>query len=124
MMERTYRIEASVGQLVAERVRATGESEAQAAASLSADPAAVARVAVDGRVAAAELSSELQEFRLEVKEGLDNLDKKMQQMKLPLNLLSEILIAFFFFFIFVYFSAYTGGFNHKSMWTSLGSSPQ
>ena len=80
MMERTYRIEASVGQLVAERVRATGESEAQAAASLSADPAAVARVAVDGRVAAAELSSELQEFRLEVKEGLDNLDKKMQQM--------------------------------------------
>ena len=28
MMERTYRIEASVGQLVSERVRATGESEA------------------------------------------------------------------------------------------------
>ena len=35
---------------------------------------------MDGRVAAAELSSELQEFRLEVKEGLGNLDKKMQQM--------------------------------------------
>ena len=33
----------------------------------------------------------------------------------------------FFFFIFFYFSAYikhTGGFNHKSIQTSLGSSPQ
>ena len=79
MMERTYRIEASVGQLVAERVRATGESEAQAAASLSADPA---RSRASPRTAAwpRRASSELQEFRLEVKEGLGNLDKKMQQM--------------------------------------------
>ena len=80
MMERTYRIEASVGQLVAERVRATGDPEGKVVAVLSDDPAAVARVAADGRVAASELSSELQEFRLEVKEGLGNLDKKMQEM--------------------------------------------
>ena len=80
MMERTYRIEASVGQLVAERVRATGDPEGKVVAVLSDDPAAVARVAADGRVAASELSSELQEFRLEVKEGLGNLDTKMQQM--------------------------------------------
>ena len=80
MMERTYRIEASVGQLVAERVRATGDPEGKVVAVLSDDPAAVARVAADGRVAASELSSELQEFRLEVKEGLENLDKKMQEM--------------------------------------------
>ena len=35
--------------------------------------------------------------------------------------------SFIFIFIFVYFSAYikhTGGFNHKSMQTLLGSSPQ
>ena len=80
MMERTYRIEASVGQLVAERVRATGDPEGKVVAVLSDDPAAVARVAADGRVAASELSSELQEFMLEGKEGLGNLDKKMQEM--------------------------------------------
>ena len=73
-------VEASVGQLVAERVRATGDPEGKVVAVLSDDPAAVARVAADGRVAASELSSELQEFRLEVKEGLGNLDKKMQEM--------------------------------------------
>ena len=40
MMERTYRIEASVGQLVAERVRATGDPRSKVVAVLSGDPAA------------------------------------------------------------------------------------
>ena len=57
MMERTYRIEASVGQLVAERVRATGDPEGKVVAVLSDDPAAVAPVAADGRVAASEPDS-------------------------------------------------------------------
>merc|ERR1739841_432357 len=80
MMERTYRIEASVGQLVAERVRQTGEPEGKVVAVLSNDPVAIASVAVDARVPPAELATELSEFRLEVKAGLSNLDKKMQQM--------------------------------------------
>merc|ERR1739841_180391 len=80
MMERTYRIEASVGQLVAERVRQTGEPEGKVVAVLSNDPVAISSVAIDARVPPAELTSELSEFRLEVKAGLSNLDKKMQQM--------------------------------------------
>jgi serine/threonine protein kinase len=49
-------------------------------AVLSMDPVAIALVAVDARVPPAELTSELSEFRLEVKASLSNLDKKMQKM--------------------------------------------
>ena len=66
--------------LVAERVRQTGEPEGKVVAVLSNDPVAIASVAVDARVPPTELATELSEFRLEVKAGLINLDKKMQQM--------------------------------------------
>ena len=79
-MKRIYKIEASIDKLVAERVRQTGEPEGKMVAVLSNDPVAIASVAVDARVPPAELTSELSEFRLEVKAGLSNLDKKMQQM--------------------------------------------
>ena len=79
-MKRIYKIEASIDKLVAERVRQTGEPEGKVVAVLSNDPVAIASVAVDARVPPAELTSELSEFRLEVKAGLSNLDKKMQQM--------------------------------------------
>ena len=78
-MKRIYKIEASIDKLVAERVRQTGEPEGKVVAVLSNDPVAIASVAVDAR-AADELATELSEFRFEVKAGLSNLDKKMQQM--------------------------------------------
>ena len=79
-MKRIYKIEASIDKLVAERVRQTGEPEGKVVAVLSNDPVAIASVAVDARVPPTELATELSEFRLEVKAGLSNLDKKMQQM--------------------------------------------
>jgi len=79
-MKRIYNIEASIEKLVAARVRQTGEPEGKVVAVLSTDPVAIASVAVDARVPPAELASELSEFRLEVKAGLSNLDKKMQKM--------------------------------------------
>ena len=54
--------------------------EGKVVAVLSNDPVAIASVAVDARVPPTELATELSEFRLEVKAGLSNLDKKMQQM--------------------------------------------
>ena len=80
MIQRTYNIEASMNQLVEARVRETGEPEGTVVAVLSNDPVAIASVAVDARVPPTELATELSEFRLEVKAGLSNLDKKMQQM--------------------------------------------
>merc|ERR1719454_908463 len=79
-MKRIYKIEASIDKLVAERVRQTGEPEGKVVAVLSNDPVAISSVAVDARVPPTELATELSEFRLEVKAGLSNLDKKMQQM--------------------------------------------
>jgi len=79
-MKRIYNIEASIDKLVAARVLQTGEPEGKVVAVLSTDPVAIASVAVDARVPPAELASELSEFRLEVKAGLINLDKKMQKM--------------------------------------------
>ena len=79
-MKRIYKIEASIDKLVAERVRQTGEPEGKVVAVLSNDPVAISSVAIDARVPPTELATELSEFRLEVKAGLSNLDKKMQQM--------------------------------------------
>ena len=80
MMERTYQIEQSIAALVSQRVRQTGEPEEKAAAALSNDPVAITSVAVDAQVPPAELATEMREFRLEVKEGLSKLDKKMNKM--------------------------------------------
>ena len=76
MIQRTYNIEASMNQLVEARVRETGEPEGTVVAVLSNDPVAIASVAVDADLPAAELASELSEVR----ESLDGLNKKMQKM--------------------------------------------
>ena len=80
MIQRTYNIEASINQLVAERVGQTGEPEGKVVAVLSQDPVAIASVAVDAYVPADELETELGEFRLEVRASLSKLDAKMQKM--------------------------------------------
>ena len=80
MMERTYQIEQSIAALVAKRVVEKGESEEAAAAALSEDAVAITSVAVDARVPPTEIAVEMREFRLEVKEGLSKLDKKMNKM--------------------------------------------
>ena len=80
MMERTYQIEQSIAALVAKRVVEKGESEEAAAAALSEDAVAITSVAVDARVPPTEIAVELREFKLEVKEGLSKLDKKMNKM--------------------------------------------
>ena len=80
MIQRTYSIEASMNQLVEARVRETGEPEGTVVAVLSNDPVAIASVAVDAALPADELTSELGEFRLEVRAGLSNLDAKMQKV--------------------------------------------
>jgi len=80
LMERTYQIEKSIAALVAERVRQTGEPEGKVVAVLAEDAVAITSVAVDAHVPPAEIATELQEFRLEVREGLSKLDKKMNKM--------------------------------------------
>ena len=80
LMERTYQIEQSIAALVAKRVVEKGESEEAAAAALSEDAVAITSVAVDARVPPTEIAVEMREFRLEVKEGLSKLDKKMNKM--------------------------------------------
>ena len=80
MMERTYQIEQSIAALVAKRVVEKGESEEAAAAALSEDAVAITSVAVDARVPPTEIAVEMREFKLEVKEGLSKLDKKMNKM--------------------------------------------
>ena len=80
MMERTYQIEQSIAALVAKRVVEKGESEEAAAARARADAVAITSVAVDARVPPTEIAVEMREFRLEVKEGLSKLDKKMNKM--------------------------------------------
>jgi len=80
LMERTYQIEESIAALVAERVRRTGEPEGKVVAVLAEDAVAITSVAVDAHVPPAEIATELQEFRLEVREGLAKLDKDMRTM--------------------------------------------
>ena len=80
LMERTYQIEQSIAALVAKRVVEKGESEEAAAAALSEDAVAITSVAVDARVPPTEIAVEMREFKLEVKEGLSKLDKKMNKM--------------------------------------------
>merc|ERR1719271_1088958 len=80
LMERTYQIEQSIAALVAKRVAEKGESEEKAAAALSEDAVAITSVAVDAHVPPVEIATELHEFRLEVKEGLAQLDKGMRAM--------------------------------------------
>ena len=80
LMERTYQIEQSIAALVAKRVVEKGESEEAAAAALSEDAVAITSVAVDARVPPPEIAGEMREFKLEVKEGLSKLDKKMNKM--------------------------------------------
>ena len=79
LMERTYQIEQSIAALVAKRVVEKGESEEAAAAALSEDAVAITSVAVDARVPPTEIAVEMREFKLEVKEGLSKLDKKMNK---------------------------------------------
>ena len=80
LMERTYQIEQSIAALVAKRVVEKGESEEAAAAALSEDAVAITSVAVDARVPPTEIAVEMREFKLEVKEGLSKLDKKINKM--------------------------------------------
>ena len=80
LMERTYQIEQSIAALVAKRVVEKGESEEKAAAALSEDAVAITSVAVDAHVPPTEIATELQEFRLEVRQGLAKLDQGMRAM--------------------------------------------
>ena len=66
-----------------------------------------------------DVSFELRDWSL-IARAIDKGWKEVPVRLSPVNI-------YFHFFIFVYFSAYikhTGGFNHKSMQTLLGSSPQ
>merc|ERR1711938_76524 len=80
LMEHTYQIERSIDQLVKARVRETGETAEAAARSLAEDPVAITSVAIEAHVPVEELTSELREFRLEVKEGLAKVDTQLKEL--------------------------------------------
>ena len=80
IVQRTYRLEASISQLVAERVRATGESEEAARTALAEDPVVIQAVAIGAGVPPAELASELSEFRLEVRECFGRVEGSLDSM--------------------------------------------
>ena len=80
VVQRTYRLEASISQLVAERVHATGESEEAARTALAEDPVVIQAVAIGAGVPPAELASELSEFRLEVRECFGRVEGSLDSM--------------------------------------------
>ena len=74
IVQRTYRLESAISDLVSQRVRETGESEETARAALSTDPAVVQAVAIKGGVSPAELSLEMREFRMETREAFGRVE--------------------------------------------------
>jgi len=80
IIQRTYRLESAISELISQRVRKTGESEETARAALSTDPAVVQAVAVDAGVPPSELDKELQEFRLEMRESFGRVEVSLDSM--------------------------------------------
>ena len=80
LMEHTYQIERSIEQLVKARVRETGDTAETAARSLAEDPVAITSVAIEAQVPVEELTSELREFRLAVKDGFAKVDKQLKKL--------------------------------------------
>ena len=80
LMEHTYQIERSIEQLVKARVRETGDTAETAARSLAEDPVAITSVAIEAHVPVDELTRELGEFRLEVKDGFAKVDKQLKKL--------------------------------------------
>ena len=77
IVQRTYRLEASISELVSQRVRKTGESEETARSILSTDPNIIQAVAVDAGVPPSELAIELSEFRLEMRESFQKVEGQL-----------------------------------------------
>ena len=80
LAERTYRLERSMEALIARHCATTGETAEAAARSLAEDPVAITSVAIEAHVPVEELTSELREFRLEVKEGLAKVDTQLKEL--------------------------------------------
>ncbi len=77
IVQRTYRLEASISELVSQRIRKTGESEETARQALSTDPTIIQAVAVDAGVPPSELAIELSEFRLEMRESFQKVEGQL-----------------------------------------------
>ena len=80
LAERTYRLERSMEALIARHCATTGDTAEAAARSLAEDPVAITSVAIEAHVPVEELTSELREFRLEVKEGLAKVDTQLKEL--------------------------------------------
>ena len=80
LAERTYRLERSMEALIARHCATTGETAEAAARSLAEDPVAITSVAIEAHVPVEELTSELREFRLEVKDGFAKVDKQLKKL--------------------------------------------
>jgi len=77
IVQRTYRLEASISELVSQRIRKTGESEETARQALATDPTIIQAVAVGAGVPPSELDKELQEFRLEMRESFQKVEGRL-----------------------------------------------